>query len=276
MSPNQLQQYLNRVDLTLSGVDGGVVSSRFLASYAHLTQLQKAQHLTIPFENFDVFAGEAISLEPEVRFDKLVNQSRGGYCFEVNALFLEVLSSLGYHAKPKLARVHLADTPSGRSHQVTLVTIKDEQWVVDVGFGSNTPRSPIKLVANIEQQADFQVFRFIEVEDFGYLLQRRVEEGWQDLYSLDMTFVGEGDIEYANHYTSTSTNTVFTQSMTAALATKEGSVTLLDTTLRCRHCDQEVWALDLKQDHYFEVIEKEMGIVFPEEKRAHVLARLYP
>ncbi|MGR5502392.1 arylamine N-acetyltransferase family protein [Vibrio sp. DNB22_10_4] len=275
MTPNQLQQYLDKLDITLCGVDSGVVRNTFLASNADLSKLQKAQHRTIPFENFDVFAGDSISLESEVRFEKLVTHSRGGYCFEVNALFLEVLKTLGYHVQPKLARVHLSGTPSGRSHQVTLVTVSEEQWVVDVGFGSNTPRAPIKLVANVEQQADFQVFRFIEVEDFGYLLQRRVEEGWLDLYSLDLVFAARGDIEHANHYTSTSPNAVFTQSITAALATAEGNVTLLDTTLRHRQGEQETKVSELDKHGYFDVVEREFGIVVPEEKRALILARLY-
>jgi N-hydroxyarylamine O-acetyltransferase len=155
------------------------------------------------------------------------------------------------------------------------VTIGEDHWVADVGFGSNTPRAPIKLVANIEQQADFQVFRFVEVEDFGYLLQRRVEDGWLDLYSLDLAFAARGDIEYANHYTSTSPNAVFTQSITAALATAEGSVTLLDTTLRLRQGEQEITVNELDKYSYFDVVEREFGIVVPAERRALILARLY-
>ncbi len=65
MTPNQLQQYLDKLDVTLSGVDNGVVSNTFLASYADLVKLQSAQHRTIPFENFDVFAGDSISSNPK-------------------------------------------------------------------------------------------------------------------------------------------------------------------------------------------------------------------
>lgn len=112
-----------------------------------------------------------------------MSHPRGGYCFEVNGLLLDALTNLGFQAEPKLARVHLGDTPSGRSHQVTLVTIDEERWIVDVGFGSHTPRAPIKVVVDVEQHADFQLFRFVEVEDYGYLLQRRNEDGWMDLYT---------------------------------------------------------------------------------------------
>lgn len=47
MTPNQLQQYLDKLDVTLSGVDNGVVSNTFFASYADMAELQSAQHRTI-------------------------------------------------------------------------------------------------------------------------------------------------------------------------------------------------------------------------------------
>lgn len=275
MSPLQLKQYLDKISLALPGVENGKVTTEFVADSVSLALLQKAQHQAIPFENFDVFAGGVISLKQEARFEKLVSHPRGGYCFEVNGLFLDVLTELGFQAEPKLARVHLGDTPSGRSHQVTLVTIDEERWIVDVGFGSHTSRAPIKLVVDVEQHADFQLFRFVEVEDFGYLLQRRNEERWIDLYSLDMAFAWQGDIEYANHYTSTSVNTVFTQSLTAALATQEGSVTLLDRVLRCRVGEEEVSVIELEEHEYFAVIARELGIEVGAPQQAAILKRLF-
>jgi hypothetical protein len=64
--------------------------------------------------------------------------------------------------------------------------------------------------------------------------------------------------------------------LTAALATAEGSVTLLDTILRHRRGEQETNVSELEQHSYFDVVEREFGIVVPEEKRALILARLYP
>lgn len=36
----------------------------------------------------------------------------------------------------------------GLDHQVLLVRLKDEVWVCDVGFGGQTPKSPVLLVDN--------------------------------------------------------------------------------------------------------------------------------
>ena len=56
-----------------------------------LRQLHYAQLFTIPFENFDIVLGKGIDLEPAKLFDKLVHHRRGGYCFELNGLFLMAL-----------------------------------------------------------------------------------------------------------------------------------------------------------------------------------------
>ena len=62
-----------------------------------LEALHRAQHCTIPFENFDILLGRGISLEPAALLDKLVNSPRGGYCFELNGLYLMYIDALKNH-----------------------------------------------------------------------------------------------------------------------------------------------------------------------------------
>ena len=66
-----LEAYLNRV----------ACSDAPMATEEGLESLQRAQLSTIPFENFDILLGRGISVEPEAIFDKLLYNSRGGYCF---------------------------------------------------------------------------------------------------------------------------------------------------------------------------------------------------
>ncbi len=76
---------------------------RFHPDLALLSALTQAHTQSIPFENLDVLLGLPISLEPEALFQKLVVDRRGGYCFEQNGLFLEVLRELGFQW-PRSAR----------------------------------------------------------------------------------------------------------------------------------------------------------------------------
>jgi N-hydroxyarylamine O-acetyltransferase len=197
-----------------------------------LTRLHLAHFYSIPFENFDILLGRGIDLSPQALFNKLILKNRGGYCFELNGLFLEALKALGFEARALLARVHLTGTPSGRGHQLALVTIEDNDFLADVGFGMNSPRGPIPLELDRPVTADGRTTRLIDGGDFGTMFQALEAGEWKDLYSFDMGYVFPADIAYGNHYTSTHPDTFFTYSRVAGRPFPGGGVTLLDRTLK--------------------------------------------
>jgi N-hydroxyarylamine O-acetyltransferase len=197
----------------------------------HLKGLHHAHLHTIPFENFDILSGKGINLEPEALFDKLVHNNRGGYCFEVNGLFLGALKTFGFEARPLLGRVHVTGEPSGRGHQITLVTIQEKKWIVDVGFGGSTPRTPIPLELDKPFIQNGQQIRLKETQEFGIMLQSKKNEQWHNLYSFDLEHVCPGDIKHGNHFASTHPDSFFTYARVAALPVNNGGFTLYDNTL---------------------------------------------
>ncbi len=253
MNQTHLQAYLDKM---------GVTQSLDVSSDT-LLMLHNAQHRRLPFENFDIALGRGISISEQEIIDKLIYQERGGYCFELNALLLKVLQTIGFDARPLLGRVHLSGTPSGRTHQFTLVTMGEDKWIVDVGFGSNTPRAPLPFVLNQAIHTDLQTFRFVEHELVGYMLQVQSYddvEQWIDLYSLDFEHVFDGDIVCGNHYTSTSPNSHFTSSRVAALATDSGIITLLNYSLKYR-ANGEVVEIELEAGQtYLSALKTHFGI----------------
>ena len=85
----QLELYLKRIGFT------GVVA----ADSETVKALMQQQLRTVPFENLDVQAGKIVSLLPEDIVSKIVggngSAGRGGYCYEVNALFAMALTAIG-------------------------------------------------------------------------------------------------------------------------------------------------------------------------------------
>ena len=134
-----------------------------------LKALHHEQLYTIPFENFDIQLGRGIDLAPRAIFDKLVHQMRGGYCFELNGLFLMALKAFGFEVRPLLGRVHITGTPTGRGHQIELVTIAGEQWIADVGFGAGTPRTPIFLEVDRPTSYAGQTVRLVNADPWGIM-----------------------------------------------------------------------------------------------------------
>lgn len=253
MNQTDLQAYLKKVG----------ISQSLNINIDTLLLLHNAQHRRLPFENFDIALGRGISVAEQDIINKLIYRERGGYCYELNALLLNVLKTIGFDARPLLGRVHLSGTPSGRTHQFILVTIGEDKWIVDVGFGSNTPRAPLPFVLNQDIHTDLQTFRFIEHELVGYMLQVQSyddPEQWIDLYSLDFEHVFDGDIVCGNHYTSTSPNSHFTSSRVAALATDSGIITLFNHSLKYR-ANGEVVEIELEAgETYLSALKTHFGI----------------
>ena len=61
----------------------------------NLHALIRAHQTAVPFENLDCVSRTPILLEVERLFDKIVLRRRGGYCFELNGLFMALLRDLG-------------------------------------------------------------------------------------------------------------------------------------------------------------------------------------
>ncbi|MBR9728819.1 arylamine N-acetyltransferase [Shewanella intestini] len=222
MQQQQLTQYFQRIGLPINTQ----------TSLDNLRQIHQAQHRSLPFENFSVINGQAINLDDDAIFEKLIHQQRGGYCHELNGLLLSLLSSLGFEVRALLGRVHLLEQPTGRGHRVSLVTIDNKPWLVDAGFGAFTPRAPLPIRLNEPLYTDLQCFRFIEDDRFGVMLQIHHLDAWKDLYSLDMTYVCDNDLVVANHFSSTHPSSHFTLMCIAAIATAEGVTTLANQHLK--------------------------------------------
>ncbi len=106
-------------------------------------------HLThVPFENLDVCEkGMIPSLNTADLFNKIVVRNRGGYCFEQNGLFQKFLSGLGFDAFCVAVRI------MGRSdgwlppvrHRGIVVTLGNERFYCDVGYGGACPVTAVKI-----------------------------------------------------------------------------------------------------------------------------------
>jgi N-hydroxyarylamine O-acetyltransferase len=239
----------------------GLDSAAAVVSVAGLEATHRAHVYTIPFENFDILLGRGIDLSPEHLFRKIILQPRGGYCFELNGLYLQLLQALGFEAKPLLARVHTRGKPSGRHHQLSLVTINGREWIADVGFGANGLRAPIPFELDRIARQDGLHFRLAACPPFGTMLQTLESDQWQNLYSFDLEHVCTADIYSGNHYTSTSPWSFFTWSRVASLSNADGRVSLHDFNLTVVS-EGGVQEIQLAHDaSYLDKIREYFGIV---------------
>jgi len=204
---NNIQNYLARVSLPQAEV-----SLRFIQ------ELQNTHLATFPFSNLGVLLQENHSLELQVLFDRVVMNKRGGYCFEQNKIFFEVLKYLGFQCDIALGRVlHNRNIDVPRTHRITRVALADSNYIVDVGFGPLCPREPLCLLLDKPQNQGDYVYRIIQPALGPYLLQIKEVDGWFTLYSFDDGFYTEADCLCGHHFSSTHPDATFVNNLVVSL-----------------------------------------------------------
>jgi N-hydroxyarylamine O-acetyltransferase len=226
-----------------------------------LQTLHRAMTQTVPFENLAVLEGQKISLDPEVIFAKVVDQGRGGYCFELNTLLADVLEFQDYKVERLLGRVWTsgaADPPL--SHMALKVTVENQTYLCDVGFGGGTVREPLRwnTGAIVNQSPDS--FRLEETENSETMLSRLIGSSWKNLYSLLPCAVRVQDYTPANYYTSTHPDSYFTQAPVAALTTEDGRITLRGRIFRSAGANGEVERELADFEELIQVLSQDFGL----------------
>jgi N-hydroxyarylamine O-acetyltransferase len=187
-----------------------------------LRELQLLHTQAIPFENLNPLLGLPVKLDIKSLQQKLALNQRGGYCFEQNLLFLNVLQALGYTARGLTGRVIWNQPVSdisqhARTHMVLLITIDEVQYISDVGFGGQAPTGPLLLEPDKIQETPHEKFRLTQ-NDNGYIMQSLIKKKWKNLYVFDLQKTFWIDYKVGNWYTSTHPDSHFTTSLSVSRA----------------------------------------------------------
>ncbi len=101
-----------------------------------LAALQRAHLTAVPFENLHVFHGLGVRTDLAWSVPKVVDQRRGGWCFELNGAFAALLEALGFDVLLLGAAV-LLDGPNVVIDHLAIEVALDQPYLVDVGFGDS-------------------------------------------------------------------------------------------------------------------------------------------
>lgn len=247
---------------------------------ATLNALVAAHAQTIPFENLDVLLGRGIHLAPDAIFQKLVHDRRGGYCFEQNGLLLRVLAALGFHVAPLSARVRIQrarDFTPPRTHLFIRLELDGESWLVDLGIGSLSLTSTIRLHTDGEQATPHEPRRIVRE---GSLLfhQARLGNEWTDVAEFTLEEMPQIDRELANWWTSTHPDSKFRQNLSVARAGSDGmryAILNRDFTIRQRD-GSAVKREFANPDELLAVLADTFGLRFPAGTRFPCPALVWP
>ena len=202
-----------------------------------LTSIMAAHSRTIPFENIDVVLGKNISMRDDDVATKLVNNKRGGYCFEQNTLLRLALVSLGYKVRPLLCRVRWGKTDdqiSAFTHVALAVSFPDiavnTEYLVDVGFAGTNSVAPVLLKQTPEGQpqtlpeGQFRVVPISSHDGNGNYtgLQMYNRKKWKSLYIFRTNETAvEPDLTASNWLSCTYPSARFTNQFFASIVVSD-------------------------------------------------------
>ena len=195
----------------------------------HLRSLHRAHLFTIPFENLDISMGREIVCDENRILHKIVNEHRGGFCYELNAAFAALLQALGFRVTLLSARVAREDGSYGPEFDhLTLRVDLEEPWLADVGFGECF-LEPLRLESGAEQAQYGRVYRLVSHPtsvDSGFGLEVMADGKWKREYAFTLRPRELSEFAGMCHYHQTSPESHFTRQRICSLATPEGRITL--------------------------------------------------
>lgn len=199
-------------------------------SIKYLRQLHRNHLYNIPFENLDIHTGKQIILDLKIIYQKLINKKRGGFCYELNGLFFQLLLQLGFYAKIVSARTYAENGEIGEEfdHLFLIVQFDDQEWLVDVGFG-DLFLAPIQFKNNNIQMDGNKYFQIQETPDQKFILQSSLDgTSFKNEYIFSRK--ERQFVEFVDkcHYHQSSPKSIFTRKKVITQATKEGRITLTD------------------------------------------------
>jgi N-hydroxyarylamine O-acetyltransferase len=251
-----VRTYLDRI-----GYDGSLIPTVEV-----LCALHRAHMHTVPFENLDIGLGREIVCDEERFFHKIVNERRGGFCYELNGAFAALLRALGFQVTLLSARVPRDDGSGGPEFDhLTLQVDLEEPWLADVGFGDSFVE-PLRLKPSIEQKQFGRVYRLSSIEGgFRYESQiesEKIEGEWKEEYLFKLKPRQLAEFAPMCRYHQTSPDSPFTRKRVCSRATPEGRVTLSDGKLiETRNGVREERAL--ADDEWRERLHELFGVVLP-------------
>ncbi|OOQ45396.1 arylamine N-acetyltransferase [Pseudomonas fluorescens] len=243
-----------------------------------LRQLQLRHTGVFPFENLTTLSGEPVLIDLPSIEQKVLHDGRGGYCYELNNLFLALLQELGFDARAISGRVVMGQ-PEGswtaRTHRLSLVIINDVRYITDVGFGGMVPTAPLLLDTRAEQPTPHESYR-IDLHVDGFTLRANVAGEWRAMYIFDLQRQEDIDFAVGNWYVSTHPESSFVKQLMVARTGEGWRRTLNNGSFaihRIGHDSERREVTDVQE--LIGLLGSEFGIRVPEQAQlARTLKRL--
>lgn len=249
------ENYLRRI---------GIENYNILPNLENLKFLQRRHLFSIPFENLDIHWKRPIVLKPENFAKKILEEKRGGFCYELNGLFYELLNEIGYKNRIISARVSNGKDDFGAEydHLAILTKIADSEYLVDVGFGDFTAES-LKFVLDVEQEDANGIFLIRKFDDDYFEVAKKHGGEWKSEYIFKNSERDLSEFSEMCEFHQTSPESHFTRGKVCSIMTNNGRKTLTnDKFIETKNGQKTTTEID-SEENFSELLEREFYIKVP-------------
>ena len=219
MTADKIQAYLDRIGFPYPDV----------CDEETLREMTRAHLVTVPFESLEPSVeGREPSLEEEDLYRKVVENHRGGYCFELNKIYNILLKSLGYDCYPIPVRIIMGrPEPCPFSHRGIMLRLNGQRWYVDVGFGGLGPKGIINLEESGIQTIVGESFRVAWEGDVCVIIRVEPDKEIRMLAFRDVEWL-ECDFLYWNGFFATNPGSPFRNKRICYMCTPTGWISQVE------------------------------------------------
>jgi len=214
-----IEAYLKRINAKTRKISTDIKSLKYL---------QRQHLISVPFENLDIHWGKTITLDVDKFYEKVVDKNRGGFCYELNGLFNELLKAIGFTTRIVSCRVAKKDGKFGEEydHLAIVVNLNGSLYLTDVGFGDFLTE-PLLLDIGAELQDPSGIYRILSAGKF-LEIQKKTTDGWDSEYKFTNSKQKLEEFAGMCLFNQTSPESHFTKGKLCSILTIAGRKTLTD------------------------------------------------
>lgn len=218
--------------------------------------------LFVPFEALDITFKRRINLDIEHIYNKVIVHHRGGYCYELNYLFYNLLKAIGFNCAMISSRIYDEGKLGPEFDHMSIIVYLDEPWLADVGYG-DLFLTPIQISSLTYQDDGLKFFKVdvINEKQFDLLETWKDHINFKKKYLFDLNECDISDFENQNNIKQVNPESYFVKNTICTLPTKSGRKTIFNDTYKVRSNELVTDRKIENRDEMLEILRAEFNIV---------------
>ncbi|MGY4713596.1 arylamine N-acetyltransferase family protein [Bacillus amyloliquefaciens] len=223
---------------------------------------------SVPFENIDVIYKNHKEISKENLQKKLLDNHRGGLCYEINPLLYYFLKDCGFNVQLVSATIYDYSSESwalDNTHVAILLTYNHIMYLIDSGFASFLPLSPVPFTGEAVQTKvrDYRVRKLL-TEKGSYVFEMKEKDilknkEWKLGYAFRLNEISITELNEMQETIIENKKSPFNKALLAVKLVENGHITLTqDKFIQMKNGEKTKEVIN--QDQYIKILNEQFNI----------------